>query len=340
MHGDAVGELTSGAQDLVEANTAPFHREDRDRVAPGVDGEEEVVPGVVGEGTLRDETTRRSGGLDTAKAAGRHNLLLGELAAGLLGERYDLVAGWVVSLDKDGRRRRACGAREVGGLGRAGEGRQPAGRGEPDGTCCRRADKARDRFALAHCRITEHGSPSMAACGSLRLVSSKFADSQGIHIVKLARSYARAQRALGGITVDRGQAPRPVRDKHPTAAREGAMASAWLRPGRPRGGGARVRRTRRRCIFLQAGQTLAGLNAVRRAVERGRRLLAVRAHTRRSAPASSRCRRGAHPLRADGPDGQPERADRRRQGGPAHSVPSGRCVIFPGRTRCLPGRRG
>lgn len=32
--------------------------------------------------------------------------------------------------------------------------------------------------------------------------------------------------------------------------------------------------------ILQAGQTLAGLNAVRGAVERGRRLLAVRAHTR------------------------------------------------------------
>ncbi len=44
----------------------------------------------------------------------------------------------------------------------------------------------------------------MAACGSLRLVSSKFADSQGIHIVKLAKSCARAQRALGGIAV--GQA--------------------------------------------------------------------------------------------------------------------------------------
>ena len=103
---------------------------------------------------------------------------------------------------------------------------------------------------------------------------------------------------------------------------------------------ARVRHARRRCIFIQAGQTLAGSNAVRRAVERGRRLLAVRARTRRSALASSRCRRGAHPLRADGPDGQPERADRRRQGGPAHSVPSGRCVILPGRTRCFPGRRG
>jgi hypothetical protein len=45
----------------------------------------------------------------------------------------------------------------------------------------------------------------MAACGSFRLVSSTFVDSQGIHIVKLAKTYARAQRALGGITVDRGR---------------------------------------------------------------------------------------------------------------------------------------
>ena len=45
----------------------------------------------------------------------------------------------------------------------------------------------------------------MAARGSLRLVSSKFADSPGIHIVKLAKSYAHAQRALGGVTVDRGR---------------------------------------------------------------------------------------------------------------------------------------
>ena len=149
MHHDAVRELTSGTQDLVEANTAPFHRQDRDRVAPGVDGEEEVVPGVVGEGALRGEIVRA--GCGTTQAAGRHNLLLGELAVGLLGERYDLVAGRVVGLGKDGRRRRARGAREVGGTGRAGEGRQPAGRGEPDGTCCRRADKARGRFAFAHC---------------------------------------------------------------------------------------------------------------------------------------------------------------------------------------------
>ena len=182
---------------------APFHRQDRDRVAPGVDGEQEMVPGVVGEGALRGEIVRA--GFGTAKAAGRHNLLLGELAVGLLCERYHLVAGRVVSLDKDGRRRRACGAREAGGTGRAGEGRQPAGRGEPEGTCRRRADQARDRFALARCQITQHGSPSMAACGSLRLVNSKFADAQGIHIVKVAKPYARAQRALGGITVGRGR---------------------------------------------------------------------------------------------------------------------------------------
>ncbi len=44
-------------------------------------------------------------------------------------------------------------------LGRAGEGGQPGGRGEPDGTYRRRAGS--QGCALVHCSVMQHGSPSM-----------------------------------------------------------------------------------------------------------------------------------------------------------------------------------
>jgi hypothetical protein len=78
-----------------------LYREDRNGVADGVYGEEEVVHRVVGERPLRGEVG--SAGAHAAEAAGRHNAVFGELTVGLLGERDNLVPGWVVSLDEDRR---------------------------------------------------------------------------------------------------------------------------------------------------------------------------------------------------------------------------------------------
>ena len=185
-----IGAARAGRADQAQAARGDGER--GDRVAAGVDVHQHAA--VAGHDDRVRAVQRPAVGAGGV-GAGR-----GQRPVAGPGERLDRVAAGRVRHGVH----RARGTRRVGGLGRAGEGRQPAGRGEPDGTCCRRADKARDRFALAHCSITQHGSPSMAACGSLRLVSSKFADSQGIHIVKLAKSYAR-QRALGGVTVDRGR---------------------------------------------------------------------------------------------------------------------------------------
>ena len=220
-----IGAARAGRADQAQAARGDGER--GDRVAAGVDVHQHAA---VAGYDHRVRAVQRPAVTAGGVGAGR-----GQRPVAGAGERLDRVAAGRVRHGVH----RARGARAVGRAGRAGEGGQPGGRGEPDGTYHRRAYG--QGFALVHCSVMQHGSPSMTACGSLRLVSSKFADSQGIHIVKLAKSYARAQRALGCITVDRGQTPRPVRNKYPTAAREGAMASAWLRPGRPRGGGARLR---------------------------------------------------------------------------------------------------
>ena len=80
-----------------------LYREHRNRAAPGVHGEEELVVGVVGERTLRGKMVGGRAHGDTAKTARRHDGILGESAVAMLGEHYDLVAVRVVTVNEDGR---------------------------------------------------------------------------------------------------------------------------------------------------------------------------------------------------------------------------------------------
>jgi hypothetical protein len=100
-HRDARREVASGWDDVHEPETFTADAEDGQRIAAGIDGEEQRMSGVVDERALRRQQVRfRPGRRGTASAARGVGGLTVQAAVALPFEDDDLVAGELVGLDE------------------------------------------------------------------------------------------------------------------------------------------------------------------------------------------------------------------------------------------------
>ena len=116
MHGNACRELAARGDDTGEAETIALDAERRDGVAARVDGDQELVRGVVDERALRREMIRfRSGKRSASVAARRVGTGLCQPAVARPVVDDDAIARRLVRLDEDEAPLAAVGGRALDG---------------------------------------------------------------------------------------------------------------------------------------------------------------------------------------------------------------------------------